>query len=360
MPGPAGWVRAVVPTMRGSVRQAEPYRPHKLAPVSAVLSPSVPAAAAAGLEAGAELFIVLNMASGKDEKGEVRKAIESELMFAARPYRFVPVEPGQIVQACQQAARLAGESGGILVAVGGDGTINGAAQAALLQGCPLGVIAQGTFNLFAREHGLPLDVAEATRALLQSRPEPVQVGIVNERVFLVNASVGLYPKLLADREQAKDKLGRRRWIAAASGLVSLLEWRLQLVLDADLDGQLARLRTPSLFVCNNKVQLERLGIDEAVVAQVGAGRMAGLLARPLSFAGKLALVFRAIAGTLGEARDVDNFTLRSLTVTARHARKLKVATDGEVQWMQLPLRFAVAPQPLQVMLPPMEQRLPPK
>ena len=69
---------------------------------------------------------------------------------------------------------------------------------------------------------------------------------------------------------------------------------------------------------------------------------------------------RAIAGTLGEARDVDSFTLRSLSVTTRNAKKLKVATDGEVQWMQLPLRFTVAPRPLQVMLPPLEQRLPPQ
>lgn len=328
--------------------------------MSAVLSQPHPAPPAAGPEAGGELFIVLNLGSGKDAKDDVRKAIESELMFAARPFRFVPVEPGQVGQACRQAAKLAGEQGGILVAVGGDGTINGAAQAALLQGCPLGVIAQGTFNLFAREHGLPLDAAEATRALLQARPEPVQVGLVNERVFLVNASVGLYPKLLADREEVKHKLGRRRWIAMLSGLYSLLEWRLQLVLDADCDGKVARLRTPSLFVCNNKVQLERLGIEEALVAQVGEGRMAGLLARPLSFSGKLALIWRAIAGTMGEARDVDSFTLRSLAVSARNARKLKVATDGEVQWMQLPLRFVVAPQPLQVMLPPPELRLPPK
>jgi hypothetical protein len=44
-------------------------------------------------------------------------------------------------------------------------------------------------------------------------------------------------------------------------------------------------------------------------------------------------------------------------VLNRNARRLKVATDGEVQRMQLPLRFTVAPRPLRLMLPPPAQRL---
>ncbi len=325
--------------------------------MSAVLTEPHPPTAA---PARGELFIVLNLGSGKDPKDEVRKTIEAELMQAARPYRFVPVPPGEIVKTCQEAARLAHEHAGVLVAVGGDGTINCAAQAALAQDVPLGLIAQGTFNLFSRQLGLPLDTAEATRCLLHAAPEPVQVGMVNQRVFLVNASVGLYPKLLADREQVKQKLGRRRWIAMLAGLVSLFEWRLQLVLDAELDGRLTQLRTPSLFVCNNRLQLERLGIDEAVVGQVGEGRLAGLYAPTLGLGTKLRLIVRAMLGKLGDTQEIRAFTLRSLTVATRNATRLKVATDGEVQWMQLPLRFAVSPRPLQVMLPPQEERLPPK
>lgn len=305
-----------------------------------------------------ELFIVMNRGSGAAEKDEVRKAIESELMAAARPHRFVPVAPGELPQACREAARLASGQGGILVAAGGDGTINAAAQAALTVDCPLGVIAQGTFNLFARQLGLPLDAAEATRALLQAEPEPVQVGLVNEHVFLVNASVGLYPKLLADRETVKQKLGRRRWIAMLSALKSMLEWRSQLRLDAEVDGEISKLRTSSVFVCNNQLQLERVGIDEQLVAQLAQGRMACLLVRASDTWAKLRMLFAALVGKLGDDEEVESFALRTLTVAARNAKRLKVATDGEVQWMELPLRFTVAPQPLRVMLPPPEQRLP--
>jgi diacylglycerol kinase family enzyme len=326
--------------------------------MTAVLSPPTHAPAASA--AAAELFIVMNQGSGKNEKDAVREAIEQELSQAGRRFRFMEFQPGQIVQTCREAARLASEHDGVLVAAGGDGTINAAAQAALTAGVPLGVIAQGTFNLFARQCGLPLDAAEATRQLLQASPQDVQVGLVNERAFLVNASVGLYPKLLADREEVKQKLGRRRWIAMLAGLVTLFEWRLQLVLDADLDGHVTRLRTPSLFVCNNQLQLQRLGIEEALVERVGNGRLAGLLVPTLGLGTKLRLVVRALLGTLGESRELRSFNLRSLTVSTRNARRLKVATDGEVQWMELPLRFAVSPKPLRVMLPPVEARLPAK
>lgn len=316
------------------------------------------AAPAGGPWSRAELFIVLNLGSGKDDKDEVRRAIEAELMHAARPYRFVPVEPGQVVQACQRAAQLAHEHRGVIVAVGGDGTINAAAQAALTRDCPLALVAQGTFNLFSRQLGLPLEAGAAIRCLLQATPEPVQVGWVNQRVFLVNASVGLYPKLLADREEMKTRLGRRRWIAVLSGLKSLFEWRLQLALDVDVDGDVRRMRTPSLFVCNNQLQLQRVGVEESVVQGLAQGRLAALVARPLDALAKVRVALRAIAGQLADAREVDSFTLKSMNVTTRNARRLKVATDGEVQWMELPLRFTVAPRPLQVMLPPPALRVP--
>jgi diacylglycerol kinase family enzyme len=327
--------------------------------MSAVLTESPEPDAGQQPASGAgELFIVMNQHSGASGKDEVREAIAQVLAEAGRRHRFVPVQPGRLVQACQEAGRLAREAGGVLVACGGDGTINAAAQAALAQDCPLGLVPQGTFNLFARDQGLPLDATEATRALLRARPEPVQVGLVNERLFLVNASVGLYPKLLADREQVKRKLGRRRWIALLAALKSMMEWRLRLTLDAEMDGELTRLRTTSVFLCNNRVQLQRLGIQDYVVEQVGEGRMACLLLPRMAWWTKLHMLAAAAFGNLGEQRALQSFPLRCLTVAARSARRLRVATDGEVQWMEMPVRFTVSPRPLQVMLPPPGERLP--
>ena len=327
--------------------------------MSALLSEE-PEQGPAAARTAPEWFIVMNRGSGAAEKEEVRRTVEAALQAAGQRHRFVPVAPGGIVAACQEAGRVAKENGGILVAAGGDGTINCAAQAALAHDCPLGLIPQGTFNLFARQLGLPLEPADATQALLRGSPEPVQVGWANQRVFLVNASLGLYPKLLADREQVKQKLGRRRWIAMLAALKSLLDWRLKLVLDVEMDGEVRQLRTASVFVCNNRLQLQRVGIADEVVQQVGEGRLACLLVQPLGTWAKLRMAAAALCGKLGGEREIHSFALRSLTVGTRHAKRIKVATDGEVQWMQLPVRLTVAPRPLQVMLPPPEERLPPR
>lgn len=298
-----------------------------------------------------EWFVVMSASAD----GEKREAIEPALQACGRRYRFVPPEGG-IVAACERGARMAAAESGVLVAAGGDGTVNCAAQAALNHGCPLGVVPMGTFNLFAREHGIPLEPADAVGGLAAGRLEPVQVGLVNGRVFLVNAAVGLYPKLLEDRENAKRQIGlRTRWVAVAAGLVSLFGWHGRVALDAEVDGRPARMRTPSLFLCNNRVQLRRVGIDEALVESVGRGRMVALVAHRMDAWAKLKLLLRALAGRLGDVDEVDAFGVHSLDAAIRFARRVKVATDGEVQWMALPLRFRVSPKPLMVLLPPPQQ-----
>lgn len=191
-------------------------------------------------------------------------------------------------------------------------------------------------------------------------PQPVQVGWVNQHVFLANAAVGLYPKLLADREEVKRKLGRRRWIAMLAALRSLLQWRHQLLLDVERDGEVTQLRTAGVFVCNNQLQLRRVGIADTVVDAVGQGRLAGVLMGASGSWAKLRMLAAALVGRLDDAPEIDSFTLRSLMVGGRAARRIKVSFDGEVQWMQLPLRFTVAPRPLRVMLPPAGERLAPR
>lgn len=88
-------------------------------------------------------------------------------------------------------------------AAGGAGVINRVACLAVAHGCAFGVLPQGTFNYFARTHGIPEAPDEAVHVRLTARLHPVQVGIVNERVFLVNSSIGLYPALLEERELDK-------------------------------------------------------------------------------------------------------------------------------------------------------------
>ena len=299
------------------------------------------------------LFILLNIGSGQGDASAARAAIESACADAGREVHLVMVEqPGRITELAKELVQRAQRAGGIVVAAGGDGTINAVAQAVLGSGCVFGVVPQGTFNYFSRTHGIPSDIGSAMQVLLHESAQPVQVGLVNERVFLVNASLGLYPQLLEDREAWKKRLGRSRVVATGAGLMSLLRGYRSLRLRIDVHGQTRDVRTPTLFVGNNALQMEQFGFPEAQA--IDAGKLAGITLRTVGRATLLWLLLRGALGRLGEADQVLNFSFRHLTVLRSRGfgtRHVKVATDGEINWMSLPLEFRVSPQPLMLIRP---------
>ncbi|AOF83706.1 diacylglycerol kinase catalytic domain protein [Methyloversatilis sp. RAC08] len=298
----------------------------------------------------APLFIVLNAASGISDSAQTRQTIASVLNRAGRAHHVFEAGAGQNLAAvAQRAVAQARAAGGIVVAAGGDGTINTVAQALLGSGLTFGVLPQGTFNYFSREHGIPADTEAALQLLLDGEVRPVQVGRVNDRVFLVNASLGLYPALLENREEWKRQLGRSRLVAFWAGLLTLLREHRRLTLDIEHGGARRTVRTVTLFVGNNRLQLEQLGVPEA--SDLARGRLAGITLRPTGKLAMLWLLVRGALGRLGDADRVVNFSFRTLNLTSRRRRHIKVATDGEVAWMNTPLHFEALPNALNLIVP---------
>ncbi|MGQ0622265.1 MAG: diacylglycerol/lipid kinase family protein [Panacagrimonas sp.] len=302
------------------------------------------------------LFIVLNAGSGHNEASEVRDTLSRIFAEAGREHEFLMIEDASTL--ARTAALAVGKAlsrRGVVVAAGGDGTINCVAQAVLGSGCPFGVLPQGTFNYFGRAHGIPQDTEAGARALLGAHLRPAQAGLVNDRVFLVNASLGLYPQLLEDREAFKQQFGRSRLVAMISGLRTLLRERRQLRLSIELEGETRTLRTPTLFVGNNPLQLERLGFAEAAALQ--RGLLAAIAVRPIGVWPMLGLALRGALGSLGEAEQVSSVAFHKLTVWPHGQYRIKVGTDGEIHQMRTPLVFRVAPQPLMLLVPAPEDRV---
>ena len=307
------------------------------------------------IDPAAKLLFIINAASGRHDPDMTRQVIEEALKAMGRTGELLFTRSDELSRTAQQAAAKANDRQTAVVAVGGDGTINSVAQAAHAQGCAMGVLPQGTFNYFARTHGLPTDTALAAQALLRAVPMPVQVGLINEQVFLVNASLGLYPELLQDREAYKARFGRSRLVAFGSALVTLIGRHRQLHLRIELGGDAREVTTPTLFVGNNRLQLEQVGVQEAQA--LDDGRMAAVILRPIGAFAMLGLLLRGTMGTLGNANTVESFQFRRMVVKSRHAwggRKVKVAFDGEVSWMREPLEFRVSPKPLYLLKLPVQ------
>lgn len=304
----------------------------------------------------APFYIVLNASSGSTDTDKASDAISSVLNAAGRRHEILRVEdPQRLRDLATEAVTKAQQGDGVVVAAGGDGTLNAVAQIALESDCKFGVIPQGTFNYFGRTHGISSDAAEAARGLLSARLQPVQVGLVNGNVFLVNASLGLYPQSLEDREEQKQRHGRHRLVAAWAGLVTIFRDYQPMLIKLEHEGRTHELRTLTLFVGNNRLQLEQLGIDEADVVE--DGKLAAIVLPPVSTATLLGLVARGAMGKLGEARGVRHFSFTTITVkpSSRAVGRIKIATDGETKWMRTPIEFTVAPKPL-LLLKPMDAK----
>lgn len=299
------------------------------------------------------LFVLLNATSGRDDSQATYALIGQMLAASGRRYRIEMVERGSdIPQTAQRLASQATAQGGVVVAAGGDGTLNAVAQAAHDAGCPMGVLPQGTFNYFSRTHGIPQDTAAAVEALLSAQAHAVQVGLINQRVFLVNASLGLYPDLLEDRETYKRRFGRSRAVALLAAGATLLREHRQLQLRIERGGAVRTVRSATLFVGNNRLQLEQVGLPEA--RGIEQGRVAAVMLKPTSTWGLVRLMWRSAMGHLAEADEVESFQFQHMTVQPwlpYGLRRVKVATDGEVCLMRTPLEFRVSPRPLYLLKP---------
>jgi diacylglycerol kinase family enzyme len=215
----------------------------------------------------------------------------------------------------------------------------------------MGVVPQGTFNYFARTHGIPADPTEAVRLLLRAALAPVQVAAINDRVFLVNASVGLYPDLLEDRETYKARFGRSRWVASVAACATLLRAQRRLRLHIEMGGTVRDVQTLTLFVGNNRLQLQQFGAEpeDTLAGTPGDGSIAALMLRPIGTLSMIGLMLHGAMGRLGEAAGVEGFEFQHMVVRPTLApgrTEVVVAFDGEVARMRVPIDIRVLDKPL--------------
>ncbi|WP_332877614.1 diacylglycerol/lipid kinase family protein [Massilia sp. S19_KUP03_FR1] len=231
---------------------------------------------------------------------------------------------------------------------GGDGTQNAVAAQLVGSGIPYGVLPMGTLNHFAKDLGIPLDLDGAVRTIATGMPKQVDVGVVNEQVFLNNSSLGLYPDIVRDREKQQSRLGRGKWLAALWATVAALRRYpfLSVRMQAD-DTRLAR-RTPFVFIGNNEYTMEGLAIGAR--SRLDGGTLSLYVAQRPGRLGLLRFAIRALIGGLKEERDFDVLLAQEMTIETRH-KHLHVAFDGEVEKMATPLRYRIRPGALTVMVP---------
>lgn len=234
-----------------------------------------------------------------------------------------------------------------ILAGGGDGTINAVASALIGSATPLGVLPLGTLNHFAKDLKIPLALKDAVANALTGRIVRVDVGKVNDCIFLNNSSLGFYPGLVVQRE-ALQRGGLGKWSAFARALISSLARYSALTVRLELDDdRTVRATTPLIFVGNNRYQLAAPNLGER--AALDEGKLWVYQAPHAGRARLLWLALRALVG-LGAAAELHEQDNTEFWIHAR-ARTLRVATDGEVTRMATPLHYRILPGALAVIVP---------
>ena len=234
-----------------------------------------------------------------------------------------------------------------IVAAGGDGTVNSVATEVVDSGKTLGVLPLGTLNHFARDLGIPFELDDAVRTIIEGHTVEVDVAEVNDRVFLNNSSLGLYPIIVREREK-RQRLGSGKWPAFVWATIQALRRYPFLDVRLRVDGEWLDRTTPFVFIGNNEYVMDLFNIG--VRERLDRGVLSIYITHRTGRLRLMGLALRAVFGRLNE--DKDFLALRSDEVKIHTAHKrLRVALDGEITVLQPPLDYQIRARALRVIVP---------
>lgn len=291
--------------------------------------------------------MVLNQDSGTLRDGDADEMVRTitNIVHSHRHKLDLKLVEGADIKAAFEAAMKNNDA--VLVG-GGDGTVSTAAAVFAGQKTALGILPLGTMNLFARALGIPLKLDDAVEALVSGAKQHIDIGEVNGQIFVHHVTLGLHPRIVAGRERQSygSRLGKK-----LAGLK--IWWRLvrrapRLHLSLSVDSERLKLKTASLIITNNPL-IEKLGgLPHSEVPD--QGKLAVYAAQTRDWKELLAMSAQASLGKWESNSKLDFLEGKSITITARR-KKLRVSIDGELAYLQTPLRAKIIPNALCVLCP---------
>ncbi len=243
--------------------------------------------------------------------------------------------------------RALAEGRQLVVAGGGDGTVNAVAGKLAGADAALGILPMGTLNHFAKDAGLPLNLEGAARTLFAGRVAEVDVGEVNGRVFVNNSGVGFYPHFVRQRE-AEERRGHEKRVAFMLALRSVVRRYLRLRMRLHMKEAEALERvTPFLFVGNNRYHAA--GPEIGTRSTLDSGRLWVCTASSLGRRNFARVALRALVGREPD-EELNAFEVEELWVDPGTVR-VNVSFDGEVAIVEAPLHYRIRPRALRLVAP---------
>ena len=262
---------------------------------------------------------------------------------------------GHAIELCREAAH---EGYDVVVAFGGDGTVNEAANGLVGSPTPLTCLPGGATNVYCRMLGIPADVVDATEHLLgladSWRERRVDLGRLDDRRFTFSAGMGLDASVV-ERVDRNPRLKARfgPWYFAQSAVRTFLERYVVQPprLDVEVDGR--TVRGVSAFVQNGAAYtyFQATPIQVAAGAALDSGTLSGAVLTRASPIDVPTVAFRALSkrAEVGRHRRVEPFTgVSAVKLRSVDGRPVPVHVDGDHISDEVEVTFTVEPQALRI------------
>jgi diacylglycerol kinase family enzyme len=254
-------------------------------------------------------------------------------------YDVEAIETERRGHAIELVTAAVGQAFDVVVAFGGDGTVNEAANGLAGTGTPLTVLPGGSNNVFCKMLGIPNDVVDATEHLLRLadrwQPRAVDLGRVNGRWFTFAAGFGLDASVV-ERVDAHPHLKARygAWYYASAAVVTFL--RKYVVrpprLEIEIGGK--TVQGVSAFFQNGEpyTYFKERPVNLVEGARLDSGDLAGVMltrARPYDVP---TVTFRALSGAarIARHRAITAFPgVRQATIRSVDGRPVPLQVDGD-------------------------------
>jgi YegS/Rv2252/BmrU family lipid kinase len=280
-----------------------------------------------------EILVIFNPAARSERARGFLNRIASFPRARLRP----TTAPGE---ARTFAAEGAKSGARIVVAAGGDGTVNDVANGLAGSSTALGILPVGTMNVFASELGLPNDLEEAWEIIDAGYTRTIDLALANDQYFVQLAGIGFDAQVVeATSWDWKKNFGPLSYLVAAAQIAAQKPPRIVI--------ETAAARHEGSFVLIGNGRYYGAPIKVFTEAKLDDGMLDVLILKNLSYLDIARYLTGIFTGTHTDFKDIEYFQTDSVRVHSE--QQVPVEVDGEL-FGKLPVTFRIAPHKLRVVV----------
>lgn len=279
-----------------------------------------------------KITVLLNLSSKRASRAMGKKL--SELFEeAGNPVDLVISKKGEDLHDLTAEALSNGAE--IIAAAGGDGTISSVAQALVRTNTPLGILPVGTHNNFSKDLGIPQQINAAVNLVVNGKVQKINIGEVNGQFFLNNSSIGVYPRIVIQRE-LKELAGKHRARAIIESTLDALRNLREHRIVMTIAGKEIIRHTPLVFIGNGLYDTNNFGLGKRTL--INRDKFSVYVLQRTKTRDLIRIAAKNFLKLLSREEKFEDFSAPEIDI-ATDVENPSIAVDGEIFHTTSPLRY---------------------